>query len=104
MEDIMSENAPSSSTPPPYASSSPAERQRPGCLTAFIVLAVIGNLLIAGLEFVAAMSDAGLAAYFGAAFVSLIAAGFAVGIYFWKRWAVYAYGGCIVLFMLLNLF
>jgi len=35
--------------------------------------------------------------------LNLAAMGFAIGIYFWKRWAVYGYGIIIAIFMALNL-
>ncbi len=72
-----------------------------GCLTAFLTLAVVGNLFFALMSFLST-SDSVAGAV--GAIVSLIGAGLAaVALWKHKRWAVYGYGAMLILVVLLNL-
>jgi len=74
-----------------------------GCLTAFLVLAVIANSILAIVEFSAASSANGSLVAFGG-LLNVLCAVFA-GVVLWKRkrWAVYGYITSIVIIILINL-
>lgn len=79
--------------------------KRSGCLTAFLILAMIGNPILALLQWTMAgnlPSDVASLAIIGGV---LNAAGlvFVIGIWQWKRWGLYGYVGCMGLLILLNL-
>jgi len=79
--------------------------KRSGCLTAFLILAMIGNPVLAVIQWALAgnlPSDMASLAVFGGI---LNVAGLicAVGVWKWKKWGVYGYVGSIGLLILLNL-
>lgn len=79
--------------------------KRSGCLTAFLILAMIGNPLLALIQWAIAgnlpSNVAPLAVLGGLLNVSCLV--FAIGIWKWKKWGIYGYAGSMGLFSLLNL-
>lgn len=89
----------------PAASAVEETPKRGGCLTAFLVLAMIGNPILALLQWTVAgnlPSDMASLAVIGG-ILNLAGLVFAIGIWKWKRWGVYGYAGCMGMFALLNL-
>lgn len=79
-------------------------RKRSGCLSAFLVLAMIANPLIALLTWIGAAdmpSSVQPLMVFGG-LLNLACLGFAIGIWKWKRWGVYGYVISLGLFVVLN--
>jgi len=79
--------------------------KRSGCLTAFLILAMIGNPVLAVIQWALAgnlpSEMASLAVIGGVLNVAGLI--FAIGVWKWKKWGVYGYVGSIGLFILLNL-
>ena len=91
--------------PPPTYNAIPAPRKRGGCLTAFLVLAIIANAII-GVWTLSLTSSARTAyqpAFIFSGLLNLVGVVFAIAIYQWKRWGVYGYIVCIGISMLISL-
>lgn len=79
--------------------------KRSGCLTAFLVLAMIGNPILALIRWAMAgdlPSDLASLAVIGGA-LNMAGLVFAIGVWKWKKWGVYGYVGSIGLAILLVL-
>jgi hypothetical protein len=83
--------------------------ERGGCLTAWIVVALIANALLA---FYYLTSSAAMQAVYpsapGWAFIGLAALGVinavgAIGLWMWKRWGFYVYAGVAAITLVVNL-
>jgi hypothetical protein len=86
-------------------SSSDEMPKRSGCLTAFLILAMIGNPILALFQWALAgalPSDVAPLAVIGGV-LNVAGLVFAIGVWKWKKWGVYGYVGSIGLFILLNL-
>ncbi len=89
----------------PIATSADEMPKRSGCLTAFLILAMIGNPILALLQWVAAgnlPSDLAPLAVIGGV-LNVAGLVFAIGVWKWKKWGVYGYVGSMGLVILLNL-
>jgi len=79
--------------------------KRSGCLTAFLILAMIGNAILALFQWFSIqnlyVNDKPLA-FLGGAF-NAVALVFAIAIWKWKRWGAYGYVGTMVASLLLSL-
>ncbi len=79
--------------------------KRGGCLTAFLILAMIGNPILALIQWAMAGNLPSDVAPFAVIGGVLNVAGlvFAIGTWKWKKWGVYGYVSSMGLFVLLNL-
>ncbi|MCX7902809.1 MAG: hypothetical protein N2483_11165, partial [Burkholderiaceae bacterium] len=79
-------------------------RKRSGCLSAFLVLAMIGNSLMALLtcSLAADMPSSEQPLSIFAGLLNLACIGFAIAIWKWKRWGVYGYVICLGVFFIIN--
>lgn len=84
------------------------ERKRGGCLTAFLVVMLIGNpltaiyYLVAGGRVVDALP--GMPAWIIPVFIVVSVANtvFAVGVWLWKRWGVFGIGVSYIVVLIIN--
>ncbi len=85
------------------------EKQRGGCLTAWIILAMIANPLVAIFYlFSGSQLTKSLPGFPGWAIPVLVVIAiantvFAVGIWMWKRWGVYGFAASAVITLVVNL-
>jgi len=84
------------------------ERKRSGCLTAWLVLAIIANSIIAFLSWFLAANTPYAAGDYGTllvlgGFLNLTCVGFAIAILKWKKWGVYGFACCILATIILSL-
>jgi|GEM_PF-3801584 len=89
----------------PASQRSVSARKRSKGLTIYLVLTIVVNLMIAVLTWVS-LSDVPSdyqALIFLAGLINIVSIGLVIGIYFWKKWAVYGYVAGIALISLINL-
>jgi len=89
----------------PIVASADETPKRSGCLTAFLILAMIGNPILALLQWAMAgnlPSDVAPLAVIGGV-LNVAGLVFAIGVWKWKKWGLYGYVGSMGLFILLNL-
>lgn len=79
--------------------------KRSGCLTAFLILAMIGNPILALVQWAMAgnlPSDVAPLAVIGGV-LNVAGLVFAIGVWKWRKWGVYGYASSMGLVILLNL-